>query len=75
MGGYTKKQPKASAFSVRNSYKELLKYYYEAGVGTKSETTGTVITDKLISTIEKRYKQLGGIPPINIGNRSNGDSK
>ena len=71
MGGYTKKQPKASAFSVRNSYKELLKYYYEAGVGTKSEITGIIITEKLISTIERRYKQLGGIPPINIRNKDN----
>jgi len=45
---------------IRNSYAQLLLYYYKMGVGSISEITGTTITDVLIDTIEKRYEQLGG---------------
>ena len=45
---------------IRNSYAQLLLYYYKMGVGSSSEITGTTITDVLIDTIEKRYEQLGG---------------
>ena len=45
---------------IRNSYAQLLLYYYKMGVGNISEITGTTITDILIDTIEKRYEQLGG---------------
>ena len=34
------------------------------GIGKKSEIAGVVISKKLISTIEKRYIELGGIFPI-----------
>ena len=45
---------------IRNSYAQLLLYYYKIGVGSVSEITGTTITEVLIDTIEKRYEQLGG---------------
>ena len=45
---------------IRNSYAQLLLYYYKMGVGSISEITGTTITDTLIDTIERRYEQLGG---------------
>ena len=45
---------------IRNSYAQLLLYYYKMGVGSSSEITGTTITDVLIDTIERRYGQLGG---------------
>ena len=45
---------------VRNSYAQLLLYYYKMGVGKVSEIAGVTITDSLIDTIERRYKQLGG---------------
>ena len=47
---------------VKNSYAQLLLYYYKKGVGKVSEIAGVTITDSLISTIERRYKQLGGDP-------------
>jgi len=47
---------------VRRSYEELLLYYYKKGLGNISEVAGAVITESLISTIENRYKQLGGNP-------------
>ena len=45
---------------IRNSYAQLLLYYYKMGVGSSSDITGTTITDVLIDTIERRYEQLGG---------------
>ena len=54
MTEYIKKQPKASPFSVRNSYKELLEYYYETGIVNKSEITGAMITKQIIYKIEHR---------------------
>ena len=47
---------------IKNSYAELLLYYYRLGIGGISEISGAVITDELIETIETRYKQLGGDP-------------
>ena len=45
---------------IRNSYAQLLLYYYKMGVGSSSDITGATITNVLIDTIEKRYEQLGG---------------
>ena len=45
---------------IRNSYAQLLLYYYKMGVGSVSEITDTTITNVLIDTIERRYEQLGG---------------
>ena len=50
--------------TTRNGYKDQLIYYYNKGIGKVSEIAGVVISEKLISTIEKRYKELGGIFPI-----------
>ena len=49
---------------IKNSYADLLLYYYKTGVGKVSEIAGVTITDTLIDTIERRYKQLGGDPVI-----------
>ena len=49
---------------IINSYVQLLLYYYKTGIGKVSEIAGVTITEKLINTIERRYKQLGGNPTI-----------
>ena len=49
---------------IKNSYAQLLLYYYKMGTGEVSEIAGVTITDDLIDTIERRYKQLGGDPVI-----------
>ena len=49
--------------NIKKGYKDQLIYYYN-NVGKASEIAGSVITDKLISTIEKRYRQLGGSLPV-----------
>ena len=53
-----------SQLSIRNGYKDQLIHYYNKGIGERSEIADVVITKDLISTIEKRYEQLGGILPI-----------
>ena len=50
--------------AIKIGYKEQLIYYYNQGNGKISEIAGVAITKKLISTIEKRYAQLGGRLPI-----------
>ena len=50
--------------SIKTGYKEQLIYYYNKGTGSTSEIAGVLITKGLISTIEKRYSQLGGRLPI-----------
>ena len=49
---------------IRNTYASLLLYYKEKGLGKKSEITGAVITEQLMNTIERRFKQLGGDPAL-----------
>ena len=49
---------------IKNSYASLLIYYRETGIGSKSEIAGVTITEDLISTIERRFKQLGGNPAL-----------
>ena len=49
---------------IKNSYASLLIYYRETGIGNKSEIAGAIITEDLISTIERRFKQLGGNPTL-----------
>ena len=51
--------------TTRRDYKAQLIHYYNKGIGSTSEIAGVMITKELISTIEKRYKELGGILPIN----------
>jgi hypothetical protein len=50
--------------AIKTGYKEQLIYYYNQGIGKISEIANVVITKSLISTVEKRYKQLGGRLPI-----------
>ena len=47
-----------------NSYASLLIYYRDKGLGNKSEIAGVIITEDLVNTIERRYKQLGGNPTL-----------
>jgi|TARA_Y100000296_G_scaffold51069_1_gene58589 hypothetical protein len=53
-----------SQLATKNGYKDQLIHYYNKGIGERSEIADVVITKDLISIIEKRYKQLGGILPI-----------
>ena len=48
---------------TKKGYKDQLIYYYN-NKNKKSEISGALITDNLISTIERRYSQIGGILPI-----------
>ena len=48
---------------VKKGYKDQLIYYYN-NMGKKSEIAGCIITEKLVSVLEKRYKQVGGFLPI-----------
>ena len=48
---------------IKKGYKDQLIYYYN-NIGKKSEIAGVIITEELISEIERRYKQLGGSIPI-----------
>ena len=52
-----------SMAGVKKGYKDQLIYYYN-NKNKKSEISGVLITDNLISTIEHRYNQIGGILPI-----------
>ena len=53
-----------SQLAIKNGYKNQLIHYYNKGIGEVSEIADVLITEELISTIEKRYKQLGGTLPI-----------
>ena len=50
--------------NIKNSYARLLLYYQNKGIGNQSEIAGVIITEDLINTIERRYKQLGGSPTL-----------
>ena len=50
--------------TTKNGYKDQLIYYYNTGLGRVSEIAGVTITKTLVSAIEKRYKELGGVLPI-----------
>ena len=54
-----------STATTKKGYRDQLIYYYNLGIGKISEIAGAVITKSLIDTLEKRYKQLGGVLPIN----------
>ena len=53
-----------STATTKKGYMEQIIYYYNTGIGRKSDISGVTITEKLISTVEKRYKELGGSLPI-----------
>ena len=50
--------------TIRGDYRNQLVHYYNRGIGKVSEIAGVKITKTLIKTVERRYKQLGGILPI-----------
>ena len=50
--------------TIRGDYRNQLIHYYNKGIGKVSEIAGVKITKTLIKTVERRYKQLGGILPI-----------
>jgi hypothetical protein len=54
-----------SMAGVKKGYKDQLVYYYN-NKSKKSEISGVLITDSLISTVERRYSQIGGILPIPV---------
>ena len=56
-----------SQLAIRNGYKDQLIHYYNKGIGKISEIAEVLITKDLISIIEKRYRELGGILPIPKG--------
>ena len=49
---------------IRKGYRDQLIYYCTIGLGAISEIAGVAVTNILISTLKKRYKQLGGALPI-----------
>ena len=53
-----------SQLTIKNGYKDQLIHYYNKGIGKISEIAEVLITKDLISTIEKRYQQLGGVLPV-----------
>ena len=53
-----------SQLAIKNGYKDQLIHYYNKGIGKISEIAEVLITKDLISIIETRYKQLGGVLPI-----------
>ena len=53
-----------SQLVIKNGYKDQLIHYYNKGIGKVSEIAEVLITKELISVIERRYKQLGGMLPI-----------
>ena len=45
---------------IKKGYRDQLIYYSTIGIGSTSDISGIVVTETLVSTIKKRYKQLGG---------------
>ena len=50
--------------TIKRDYRNQLIHYYNRGIGKVSEIAGVKITKTLIKTVERRYKQLGGILPM-----------
>ena len=50
--------------TIKNDYRNQLIHYYNKGIGKTSEIAGVTITETLIKTVERRYKQLGGVLPL-----------
>ena len=48
-----------SMSAIRRGYYDQIIYYYE-NMGKASVISGVKITDELVKTLERRYKQLGG---------------
>ena len=50
---------------IKKGYRDQLIYYSTIGIGSTSDISGIVVTETLVSTIKKRYKQLGGVAITN----------
>ena len=50
--------------TIKRQYRNQLIHYYNRGIGKVSAIAGVTITKTLIKTVERRYKQLGGILPM-----------
>ena len=50
---------------IKKGYRDQLIYYSTIGIGSTSDISGIVVTETLVSTIKKRYKQLGGVTITN----------
>jgi hypothetical protein len=46
--------------AIKKGYRDQLIYYSTIGIGSTSDISGVIVTETLVSTIKKRYKQLGG---------------
>ena len=45
---------------IRKIYREMIRYYYNSGIGERSKYAGVIIRQPLIDVFLKRYIQLGG---------------
>ena len=45
---------------VLATYKNMLRYYKQEGLGERSKYAGCIIKQNLIDTLERRFIQLGG---------------
>ena len=49
-----------SNIRVLETYKSMLRHYYQEGLGERSKYAGCIIKQNMIDTLEIRYIQLGG---------------
>ena len=45
---------------ILETYKSMLRHYYEEGLGERSKYAGCIIKQNMIDTLERRYVELGG---------------
>ena len=45
---------------ILETYKSMLRHYYQEGIGERSKYAGCIIKQNLVDTLEKRYVELGG---------------
>ena len=49
-----------SNIRVLETYKSMLRHYYQEGLGERSKYAGCIIKQNMIDTLEIRYVELGG---------------
>ena len=45
---------------ILETYKSMLRHYYQEGLGERSKYAGCIIKQNMINTLERRYIELGG---------------
>ena len=50
----------ASRSRVLSTYRDMLRYYKDEGLGERSKYAGCIIKQNIIDTLERRFIQLGG---------------